>query len=733
MTTARFACCVWALSANLLAMANARATSYYWDTNGVSAGIGSATSPVVWLTNSWATSSTGTTATGAWPNTQPLNSDEAVFMGTAGTVNVGADVYANALRFQSNNYAIGSTGGSLHLAGVNPSIAVNLPASNNTVTISAPLVGDAGLTLTGNSFSGGLKFLVLANTNSIAPNSFTGALTINADGALRLGGGVANEQIPDQADMSVSGVIDFITSGGASDGKQEQVRNVTVAGANANFSIGNGSNFVVNSITANATSGAGVAINGNSASVPGKLSVTGWADGLGDLVLQDGRVRINTTGATAAIGGRVLLSRNITSGGVSSVTNVNGGGGSIDTNNFTNKAFDFVSAAHMINVTDGTLTFTSAAPSHPLQVTSTNPGGTVLTKSGAGTWLWENAVETSFTGTNRVAAGAWRIGASDRLADTSLLELTGGSFDLQGFSETVGGVKLSSGTIAGTTAATLISGSNFQIESGVVETKLGGNVGLIKNTAGTATLKAANNYTGATTISNGILLVNGAPTGGSSYDVGPGGTLGGTGVVDAPVLVDGTLAPGDGIGTFTVADDVAFRAASHFAVQLDGAMADKLVVEDLDLAADQSLDVSALNAPTGSSWLIAQYSGALTDTFNTVTSGYTVDYSVPGQIILRLANGDFNFDGSVDAADYAVWRNGLGTIYTQDDYNIWHGHFGPPATSGSSSMVIVPESSSILLFVFGTVAAAWIGLKVWRQRPYAQRGRWVRRHLVWGR
>src|SRR5262245_54317091 len=205
----------WTLATCTIALgvlvAAANATTYYWDTNGSTAGIGSATSPVVWLTNSWTTSSSGTAATSAWPNTQPVNNDEAVFMGTAGTVTIGADVYANALRLLTNNYNIGSAGGSLHLAGANPTIAVNLPASNNTVTISAPIVGDAGLTLTGNSLTGGLKFLVLANTNAIAPNSFTGTLTINSDGALRLGGGVANEQIPDQVDMTVSGVIDFIT------------------------------------------------------------------------------------------------------------------------------------------------------------------------------------------------------------------------------------------------------------------------------------------------------------------------------------------------------------------------------------------------------------------------------------------------------------------------------------------------------------------------------------------
>ena len=45
--------------------------------------------------------------------------------------------------------------------------------------------------------------------------------------------------------------------------------------------------------------------------------------------------------------------------------------------------------------------------------------------------------------------------------------------------------------------------------------------------------------------------------------------------------------------------------------------------------------------------------------------------------------GDFNEDGVVDAADYVVWRKGLGTTYTQKDYDTWRAHFGQTAGIGS--------------------------------------------------
>jgi hypothetical protein len=46
--------------------------------------------------------------------------------------------------------------------------------------------------------------------------------------------------------------------------------------------------------------------------------------------------------------------------------------------------------------------------------------------------------------------------------------------------------------------------------------------------------------------------------------------------------------------------------------------------------------------------------------------------------------GDFNEDGAVDAADYVAWRKGLGTTYTQTDYDVWRAHFGQTAGSGST-------------------------------------------------
>jgi hypothetical protein len=78
--------------------------------------------------------------------------------------------------------------------------------------------------------------------------------------------------------------------------------------------------------------------------------------------------------------------------------------------------------------------------------------------------------------------------------------------------------------------------------------------------------------------------------------------------------------------------------------------------------------------------------------------------------------GDFNDDGSVDAADYVAWRNGLGGEYDETDYADWRANFGAnsaAATAQNSSalaMSPVPEPMTLLLLSF----AVMLGLLGWR-------------------
>ena len=71
--------------------------------------------------------------------------------------------------------------------------------------------------------------------------------------------------------------------------------------------------------------------------------------------------------------------------------------------------------------------------------------------------------------------------------------------------------------------------------------------------------------------------------------------------------------------------------------------------------------------------------------------------------------GDYNQNGSVDAADYVVWRNGVGTTYTQGDYDVWRAHFGQTAGSGTALpsaeplSAAVPEPATIMMLAMAIV------------------------------
>jgi hypothetical protein len=68
--------------------------------------------------------------------------------------------------------------------------------------------------------------------------------------------------------------------------------------------------------------------------------------------------------------------------------------------------------------------------------------------------------------------------------------------------------------------------------------------------------------------------------------------------------------------------------------------------------------------------------------------------------------GDYNQDGAVDAADYVVWRKGLGTTYLQIHYNDWRAHIGETLDNGigANASSVVPEPTTFILLLIGILA-----------------------------
>ena len=110
---------------------------------------------------------------------------------------------------------------------------------------------------------------------------------------------------------------------------------------------------------------------------------------------------------------------------------------------------------------------------------------------------------------------------------------------------------------------------------------------------------------------------------------------------------------------------------------------------------------------------------ALTFGINAAGPGPTYDARVVAQRGVTLAGddpdatinavapieGDFNGDAVIDAADYVVWRNGLGSTHTPEQYALWRARFGMSFGSGSIASDTVPEPTAIVLSWLGVLPA----------------------------
>ena len=258
------------------------------------------------------------------------------------------------------------------------------------------------------------------------------------------------------------------------------------------------------------------------------------------------QVQWNTTGGGFSAGATTGATMTVTLAGLS--WGGSGIQGTLRLNSLTavnaltmTNALDLTAGVRTIQVDANTATITG-------NVTSTGAGA-VLTKTGAGTLQ----LSGPSNGTNygiAVSAGTLTYGA---------------------LSPAVAGVQITGGTL---TAGTITSTSAYDVQAGTVSAILGGvGIGLNKTGTGTAFLTGVNTYTGATSVSAGILsLGNGTTTGNvsssSAVSIGPSGTLQINGAANSSVTIGSAIT---GTGTLsaistgtTSGGTVALNAVSGF-------------------------------------------------------------------------------------------------------------------------------------------------------------------------
>lgn len=182
---------------------------------------------------------------------------------------------------------------------------------------------------------------------------------------------------------------------------------------------------------------------------------------------------------------------------------------------------------------------------------------------------------------------------------------------------------------------------------------------------------------------------------------------GGTDVEGGTLTIEGTAATA-GAGNVAVTGGVLQIASGVANAILDTATLSISGTGKVDLGASINELVAALSLG-GMSQLGGTYGSSASAATNKLDQWFTGT----GILTIPLASllGDFNSDGKVDAADYAVWRenlgtmtmlpndNNLGTPIGQPHYDLWLSHFGSMSGSGSGAALgtAVPEPTSLWL------------------------------------
>jgi autotransporter-associated beta strand protein len=549
----------------------------------------------------------------------------------------------------------GSTNPAINLIGTNTPQSVMFNATKNyTLGGSGRISGFGTLTKTN---SGTLTIL--------ATNDFAGP-TVIAGGTLSVpivaNGGIAS---PLGAADNTSG--NLVLSGGT----------LRYTGANGSTDRGmtlnpNGGTIEVSSSVTTLTQ-SGVIVG------TGVLNKTGT----GSLSLNG----VNTfSGGTTVKQGKVILGNDAGLG--AGVITLNGG-----TNGAT---FQFNNSSGTLNNTlnvIGTNNFT-------LNVGSGTGNNSVSDMTGDGTLTLNNGTTFSFTGDMTAFSGTIAVGTVTNprfypsLGNPNPNIGTGSSnavFDLGNASVTLnnrnGGITVYIGALIGG-ANTFLEGATsasnpttYVIGGRNLDTTFAGKIfevipartaSITKVGTGTLTLTGANTHTGATTIDGGILLVNntsGSATGTNSVTVNSGGTLGGTGFIFGPVIVNsgGAIAPGTAsIGILTLRSNLTLNAGTtlNFKAGVGIVSSDRVAVTN-NLVLGGTLNVTNLAGFAAGTYTLFTYGKTLSGTLPVIgakPSGYslTLNTNTPGQVRLIVQAQTPPVFGKVIISDGAVIFSGTG-------------------------------------------------------------------------
>jgi fibronectin-binding autotransporter adhesin len=577
-----------------------------------------------------ATASTGTTTLDGTLGATTVNV-------SGGTVNLGAnDRLANGATVNVSSGALGmgtrtDTVGTLNMSGgsVTGSTGNKLTAATYNLT---------GGTIGANLGAGTLN----ANSGAATLNGTADAATVNVGGgALTLGSA---------ARLFTNAAVTVSNSGTLTLGGNETIS--SLAGTNGTLALG------ANTLTVSSgnfgslitgTNGVLIKIGDGTLTLSGVNTYTGGTLLNGGTLDADNSSAFGTGSVTVAATTTLdLLSHNITNliinnggtilstGTVSDVVASNGTtsiGGS-------DSVVVEASGSATVDVSGSNVTVSNVSGSAVVNVGGTD--ATVDTVSGGTVTLSNTAtgsrVNTASAGTVNANAAGVNVGTVSNTATVNVGGANGRVTTLAG------------GTVNANAAGLVITnktGGNLAVSNGVsVALRSGSSAGVISGAGGitkqgatTLTLSGNNTYSGATTVEQGKLIVNGSVAN-SAVTVQSGATLGGSGTVGSLTL-NGILAPGNSADTATSEGNTFWNQGSSY-----------------------DWEIFDLDGPAGTGWdLLAVTGGELNLNGITTAGGFTINLitlssnnSTPGSLT--------NFDPTANYTGASAWMIASATTIT---------------------------------------------------------------------